>query len=132
MFSRDLLSNQTSTMSPFVVEFITSNWIEKGHGSRVSITLLKVQASELAVETVMHAMRTAGLSGYRNDGEFDEIFCSHPRETAPNQGDGVLIYLDEGQGQAIDQFDRVSRCEVWVLTPQQVKSLYPQLILGLV
>lgn len=35
-----------------------------------SITLLKVQASELAVETVMHAMRTAGLSGYRNDGEF--------------------------------------------------------------
>jgi acyl-CoA dehydrogenase len=35
-----------------------------------SITLLKVQASELAVETVMHAMRTCGLSGYRNDGEF--------------------------------------------------------------
>jgi acyl-CoA dehydrogenase len=35
-----------------------------------SITLLKVQASEIAVETVMHAMRTAGLSGYRNDGEF--------------------------------------------------------------
>jgi acyl-CoA dehydrogenase len=34
------------------------------------ITLLKVQASELAVETVMHAMRTAGLAGYRNDGEF--------------------------------------------------------------
>ena len=35
-----------------------------------SITLLKVQASELAVETVMHAMRTTGLSGYRNDGDF--------------------------------------------------------------
>jgi acyl-CoA dehydrogenase len=35
-----------------------------------SITLLKVQASELAVETVMHAMRTAGLAGYRNDGDF--------------------------------------------------------------
>jgi acyl-CoA dehydrogenase len=34
------------------------------------ITLLKVQASELAVETVMHAMRTTGLSGYRNDGDF--------------------------------------------------------------
>ena len=34
------------------------------------ITLLKVQASELAVETVMHAMRTTGLAGYRNDGEF--------------------------------------------------------------
>jgi len=35
-----------------------------------AITLLKVQASELAVETVMHAMRATGLSGYRNDGEF--------------------------------------------------------------
>ncbi|CAL80497.1 putative acyl-CoA dehydrogenase [Bradyrhizobium sp. ORS 278] len=35
-----------------------------------TITLLKVQASELAVETVMHAMRACGLSGYRNDGEF--------------------------------------------------------------
>ncbi|HLG80980.1 MAG TPA: acyl-CoA dehydrogenase family protein [Bradyrhizobium sp.] len=34
------------------------------------INLLKVQASELAVETVMHAMRTCGLSGYRNDGDF--------------------------------------------------------------
>jgi acyl-CoA dehydrogenase len=35
-----------------------------------SINLLKVQASELAVETVMSAMRACGLSGYRNDGEF--------------------------------------------------------------
>ena len=35
-----------------------------------SINLLKVQTSELAVEAVMHAMRTCGLSGYRNDGEF--------------------------------------------------------------
>jgi acyl-CoA dehydrogenase len=35
-----------------------------------SINLLKVQASELAVEAVMHAMRACGLSGYRNDGEF--------------------------------------------------------------
>jgi acyl-CoA dehydrogenase len=35
-----------------------------------SINLLKVQASELAVETVMSAMRTCGLSGYRNDGDF--------------------------------------------------------------
>lgn len=32
-----------------------------------SINLLKVEASELAVATVMHAMRTCGLSGYRND-----------------------------------------------------------------
>jgi acyl-CoA dehydrogenase len=35
-----------------------------------SINLLKVEASELAVETVMNAMRACGLSGYRNDGDF--------------------------------------------------------------
>jgi acyl-CoA dehydrogenase len=35
-----------------------------------AINLLKVQASELAVETVTHAMRACGLAGYRNDGEF--------------------------------------------------------------
>ena len=35
-----------------------------------SITLLKVQASELVVDTVMHAVRTCGLAGYRDDGEF--------------------------------------------------------------
>jgi acyl-CoA dehydrogenase len=34
------------------------------------INLLKVEASELAVTTVMHAMRACGLSGYRNDGDF--------------------------------------------------------------
>lgn len=32
-----------------------------------SINLLKVEASELSVATVMHAMRACGLSGYRND-----------------------------------------------------------------
>jgi acyl-CoA dehydrogenase len=35
-----------------------------------SINLLKVEASELAVQTAMSAMRACGLSGYRNDGEF--------------------------------------------------------------
>jgi acyl-CoA dehydrogenase len=35
-----------------------------------SINLLKVDASELAVQTVMSAMRACGLAGYRNDGEF--------------------------------------------------------------
>lgn len=34
------------------------------------ITLTKVQASELAVQTVLHALRACGLSGYRNDTEF--------------------------------------------------------------
>ena len=34
------------------------------------ITLTKVEASELALATVMSAMRACGLAGYRNDGEF--------------------------------------------------------------
>ena len=35
---------------------------------QTDITLLKVEASELAVAAVMSAMRTCGLSGYRSDG----------------------------------------------------------------
>jgi acyl-CoA dehydrogenase len=34
------------------------------------MNLLKVNASELAVETVMTAMQACGLAGYRNDSEF--------------------------------------------------------------
>ncbi len=34
------------------------------------ITMLKVEVSELAVTTVMSAMRVNGLSGYREDGDF--------------------------------------------------------------
>jgi acyl-CoA dehydrogenase len=34
------------------------------------ITLTKVEASELAAQTVMQAMRACGLSGYRNDSEY--------------------------------------------------------------
>jgi acyl-CoA dehydrogenase len=37
---------------------------------QTAMALLKVNASELAVETVMHAGRACGLAGYRNDGEF--------------------------------------------------------------
>ncbi len=37
---------------------------------QTGLNLLKVNASELAVATVMGAMQTCGLSGYRNDGEF--------------------------------------------------------------
>ena len=36
---------------------------------QTGITLLKVDASELAVTTVMSAMRACGLAGYRNDGD---------------------------------------------------------------
>jgi acyl-CoA dehydrogenase len=35
-----------------------------------AMNLLKVNASELAVATVMSSMQACGLSGYRNDGEF--------------------------------------------------------------
>ncbi len=35
----------------------------------VALNLLKVEASEAAVATVMSALRACGLSGYRNDGE---------------------------------------------------------------
>ena len=37
---------------------------------QTGMNLLKVDASELAVATVMNAMQTCGLAGYRNDGEF--------------------------------------------------------------
>ncbi|HUN94797.1 MAG TPA: acyl-CoA dehydrogenase family protein, partial [Bradyrhizobium sp.] len=37
---------------------------------QTSMNLLKVNASELAVSTVMSAMQACGLSGYRNNGEF--------------------------------------------------------------
>lgn len=53
--------------------FVTHEYDERALTSldfQSSITLLKVEASELAVETVMSAMRACGLSGYRNDGEF--------------------------------------------------------------
>jgi acyl-CoA dehydrogenase len=37
---------------------------------QMSMNLLKVNASELAVATVMSALQASGLTGYRNDGEF--------------------------------------------------------------
>ena len=42
----------------------------EGIDFQTGMNLLKVNASELAVATVMSAMQTCGLSGYRNDGEF--------------------------------------------------------------
>jgi acyl-CoA dehydrogenase len=60
-----------------------------------SINLLKVEASELAVETVMSAMRACGLSGYRNDGDFS--VGRHLRDvlTAPliNNHDRILANI---------------------------------------
>ena len=40
-----------------------------GADFQTAINLLKVEASELAVETVMNAMRATGLAGYRNDSD---------------------------------------------------------------
>src|SRR4029077_6587526 len=37
---------------------------------QTGMNMLKVNASELAVATVMSAMQACGLAGYRNDGEF--------------------------------------------------------------
>jgi acyl-CoA dehydrogenase len=37
---------------------------------QTALNLLKVETSELAVRIVLSAMRTCGLAGYRNDGEF--------------------------------------------------------------
>jgi acyl-CoA dehydrogenase len=39
-------------------------------GFQTMVNLAKVEASELAVSTVLSALRACGLSGYRNDGEF--------------------------------------------------------------
>jgi acyl-CoA dehydrogenase len=38
--------------------------------AQLALNFLKVEASELAVKTVMASMRACGLSGYRNDTEF--------------------------------------------------------------
>ena len=37
---------------------------------RTGMNLCKVNASELALATVMSAMQACGLAGYRNDGDF--------------------------------------------------------------
>ena len=59
------------------------------------ITLTKVQASELAVETVLAALRACGLSGFRNDSEFS--IGRHLRDilSAPlmNNNDRILANL---------------------------------------
>jgi acyl-CoA dehydrogenase len=66
------LSNLRALIATHLDAFARSDGAGSGLAAieQSPITLLKVQASELAVETVMHAMRTCGLAGYRNDGEF--------------------------------------------------------------
>jgi acyl-CoA dehydrogenase len=67
------LAKLRAVISANLDAFITHQYDERALSSldfQSSITLLKVEASELAVESVMSAMRACGLSGYRNDGEF--------------------------------------------------------------
>ena len=42
---------------------------------QTAMNLLKVNASELAVATVMSSLQASGLTGYRNDGEFSIGRC---------------------------------------------------------
>jgi acyl-CoA dehydrogenase len=42
---------------------------------QTSLNLLKVNASELAISTVMSALQACGLAGYRNDGDFSVSRC---------------------------------------------------------
>jgi acyl-CoA dehydrogenase len=56
-----------STLQRF--EVLTTEEIES-LDFQTAMNLLKVNASELAIATVMSCMQACGLSGYRNDGEF--------------------------------------------------------------
>jgi acyl-CoA dehydrogenase len=69
---------------------------------QTAMNLLKVNASELAIATVMSCMQACGLSGYRNDGEFSvarhlrdvlssSIMISNDRILANAAGASLLI-----------------------------------------
>jgi len=67
------LSKLRAVISAHLDQYATHQHDERALASldfQSAINLLKVEASELAVETVMSAMRACGLAGYRNDGEF--------------------------------------------------------------
>ena len=69
---------------------------------QTAMNLLKVNASEMAIATVMSCMQACGLSGYRNDGEFSvarhlrdvlssSIMISNDRILANAAGASLLI-----------------------------------------
>jgi len=72
-------------------------------GYQTGVMLLKVEASELAVETVMSALRASGLSGYRTDG--DASLGRHLRDvlSAPLMINNDRILADVGPAALIDQ-----------------------------
>jgi acyl-CoA dehydrogenase len=70
---------------------------------QTAVSLLKVQASELAVAVVMSALRTCGLAGYRNDGDFS--VSRHLRDvlSAPLMINNDRILADLGPAAMIDR-----------------------------
>ena len=82
-------------------EVLTTDEIES-LDFQTAMNLLKVNASELAIATVMSCMQACGLSGYRNDGEFSvarhlrdvlssSIMISNDRILANAAGASLLI-----------------------------------------
>ena len=70
------------------------------------ITLLKVEASELAVAAVMSAMRTCGLSGYRNDGPASQGRALRDILSAPIMINNDRILANLGAGAVMAETPR--------------------------
>ncbi len=66
---RSLRANIQSGLATYEAARIAGDALEQ-LDVQTELTLLKVNASELAIATVMSALRATGLTGYRNDGEF--------------------------------------------------------------
>src|SRR6202140_4677600 len=82
-------------------EVLTTDQVES-LDFQTAMNLLKVNASEMAIATVMSCMQACGLSGYRNDGEFSvarhlrdvlssSIMISNDRILANAAGASLLI-----------------------------------------
>ena len=78
---------------------------------QAGINLLKVNSSETAITTVLHALQACGLSGYRNDGEFS---------VARNLRDVLSYVVNDQSAQAGSRRDRAVAPGLHVLTPRLV------------
>jgi len=85
----DTLSNTPSALAALDFQTATS--------------LLKVQASELAISTVMSASRVCGLSGYRNDGEASLSRMVRDVLSAPLMISNDRIMADLGKAALLDR-----------------------------
>jgi acyl-CoA dehydrogenase len=70
---------------------------------QAAVTLLKVEVSEMAVGIVTGAMRTCGLAGYRNDGEFSLSRLLRDILSAPLMINNDRILNDLGAAALIDR-----------------------------